>query len=77
MSCFLQADKDVWVHYPEGTHHWSRVSERPVWCSLAEAKAFSKARGCRVMTEPEYNLALAYDPHGSRSEIPPPIALNM
>ena len=56
----------MWVHYPEGTWNWREVAERPVWCSLAEAQAFCKARGCRIMTEPEYMLALESDPSGTR-----------
>jgi formylglycine-generating enzyme required for sulfatase activity len=62
----LTEDGDVWVHYPEASFHWRDVQDRPVWCSLAEARAFCAANKCRLMTEPEYERALAFDPHGHR-----------
>lgn len=52
-----QGDKEVWVHYPEGTRHWQDIKERPVWCSRAEALAFCRSQGCRLMSEAEYKRA--------------------
>ena len=63
---FVQADGEVWIHFPEGTCHWESVSERPVWCSLAEAQAFCFAKGVRVMSELEYLRAREFDPAGER-----------
>jgi dimethylhistidine N-methyltransferase len=57
---------EVFVHFPEGTVHWMEVAERPVWCSLAEARAYCKGRSCRIVTEPEYLRAVDTDPAGTR-----------
>lgn len=46
--------KDLHIHLPEGTFHWSDVSTCPVYCSLAEASAFASAKGGRIMTEAEF-----------------------
>jgi dimethylhistidine N-methyltransferase len=46
--------KDLYIHLPEGTFHWSDVSSCPVYCSLAEASAFASAKGGRIMTEAEF-----------------------
>lgn len=62
----VQAEGDVWVHYPEGTWNWQQVKDRPVWCSLAEAQAYCSFKGGRVMTEAEYSRAVDVDPHGNR-----------
>lgn len=42
------------IHVPEGSFHWSEVADCPVYCSLAEAQAYCKSRGGRIMTEPEF-----------------------
>lgn len=44
---------EIHVHMPEGSFHWREVSQCPVYCSLAEATAYCKLHGGRVMTEPE------------------------
>ena len=49
-----------YVHMPEGTYHWEQVANCPVYCSLAEASAYCKFRGGRVMTEAEYCHILEY-----------------
>ena len=46
------------MHLPAGTKGWSEVADHPVWVCLAEATAFCKFAGCRVMTELEYGCLL-------------------
>lgn len=54
----MQEEGDVWVHYPEGSWHWTQVQHRPVWCSLAEASAYCVFKRARIMTEAEYQRIL-------------------
>lgn len=42
---------DILVHAAEATYKWTDVADCPVYCSLAEASAFCKFKGSRVMTE--------------------------
>ena len=37
-----------------GTQGWRTAAQQPVWVSLAEASAFCRCKGARVMTEAEY-----------------------
>lgn len=46
--------KEVWVHDSTASRHWTAVRDAPVWVSLAEAQAFCRAYGMRIMREPEY-----------------------
>lgn len=47
----------MFVHVPGKTQALADVQDKPVWVSLAEAKAYCSWAGGRVMTEPEYELA--------------------
>jgi len=70
-----QENGDVWVHYPEGSRNWREVQHRPVWCSLAEARAYCRSQSCRILTEGEYSLAVAFDPCGARFDPGLPLLL--
>lgn len=55
-----RADGDsLFIHKPEGSFHWREVCHEPVWLSLAEAQAYAKSRGARIMSESEYQCILA------------------
>lgn len=54
------------VHGPHSSRPFEEVKDEPVWVSLAEASAFCKARGVRIMTEPEYEQLLNVDAEGDR-----------
>ena len=47
-------DGRAWVHSMSGTQGWRDAAQRPAWVSLAEAQAFCRCKGVRVMSEPEY-----------------------
>lgn len=49
----MDATGEIHVHMPEGSFHWKKVAQCPVYCSLAEATAYCQLHGGRVMTEPE------------------------
>ena len=51
--------QDIYVHMPEGSFHWKEVAHCPVYCSLAEASAYCRSHGGRIMTEPEYQNILS------------------
>ena len=54
---WLQGNGKVFVHRPGKTVPLSAVLHEAVWVSLAEAQAYCKWIGGRVMTEEEYERA--------------------
>jgi len=52
---------EIYVHMPEGSFHWKDVAHCPVYCSLAEASAYCKSLGGRIMTESEYQNILSHN----------------
>ncbi|KAL4447235.1 hypothetical protein ABPG77_007268 [Micractinium sp. CCAP 211/92] len=50
--------QQLWVHMPEGSYRWEHVADCPVYVSLAEAQAYAKLHGARLLTEPEWQLAM-------------------
>ena len=52
---------EIYVHMPDGTFHWKKVENCPVYCSLAEAQAYCKLSGggSRIMSEAEYQHLLS------------------
>ncbi|KAH9316911.1 hypothetical protein KI387_018680, partial [Taxus chinensis] len=59
-------DNEYYIHDPHSTKHWTEVSEEAVYVSLAEAEAFCRWQGCRVMTEAEYHRILDSDKQGGK-----------
>ncbi|GLJ39980.1 hypothetical protein SUGI_0817940 [Cryptomeria japonica] len=57
---------EYYIHGPESIKHWTEVAEEAVYVSLAEAEAFCKWMGCRVMTEAQYHRILDCDKHGKK-----------
>lgn len=53
----VQADGKVFVHRPGKSVPLHTVQDEPVWVSLAEAQAYCKWAGGRVMSEEEYARA--------------------
>jgi formylglycine-generating enzyme required for sulfatase activity len=62
----LQADGEVFVHRPGKSTPLARVMQQAVWVSLAEAQAFCKWAGGRVMTEEEYERAAEHTRYSDR-----------
>ena len=62
----LQADGQVFVHRPGKSTPLARVMQQAVWVSLAEAQAFCKWAGGRVMTEEEYERAAEHTRYSDR-----------
>ena len=56
----------AFVHGVDGTQVLEDVADQPVFVSLIEAQAYCKWAGGRIMTEPEYELALAYSQTNDR-----------
>lgn len=54
----IDDNEQIYVHMPEGSFHWKDVAHCPVYCSLAEASAYCRSQGGRIMTEPEYQNIL-------------------
>ena len=52
-----QSDGSVTVHRPGKSVPLRSVQDHPVWVSLAEAQAYCKWAGGRVMSEEEYARA--------------------
>ncbi|GLJ39975.1 hypothetical protein SUGI_0817810 [Cryptomeria japonica] len=57
---------EYYIHGPDSTKHWTEVAEEAVYVSLAEAEAFCKWVGYRVMTETQYHRILDFDKHGKQ-----------
>ena len=51
----------LWVHLPEGSYCWEEVACCPVYVSQAEAQAYCRLHGGRLMTEAEWELAVGSD----------------
>ena len=51
-------DGRAWVHDLTGTKGWRDAAQQPAWVCLAEAQAFCRSKGLRVMTEAEYCRAV-------------------
>ncbi|KAK2078002.1 hypothetical protein QBZ16_003870 [Prototheca wickerhamii] len=49
------------VAFAEGVFPWTEVAERPAFVSLAEAEAYCRWAGGRIMSEPEHALCLAHN----------------
>lgn len=62
----VQADGQVFVHRPGKSTPLARVMQQAVWVSLAEAQAFCKWAGGRVMTEGEYERAAEHTRYSDR-----------
>ena len=62
----LQADGRVFVHRPGKTLPMSAVKQQAVWVSLAEAQAYCKWAGGRIMTEEEYARAAEHTHYDDR-----------
>ena len=62
----LQADGRVFVHRPGQTVPMSAVKQQAVWVSLAEAQAYCKWAGGRIMTEAEYARAAEHTRYDDR-----------
>ncbi|KAL4443671.1 hypothetical protein ABPG75_011408 [Micractinium tetrahymenae] len=50
--------QQLWVHMPEGSYRWEQVADCPVYVSLAEAQAYARLHGARLLTEAEWQLAV-------------------
>ena len=66
LAGMLQADGQVFVHRPGQTVPMSVVKQQAVWVSVAEAQAYCKWAGGRVMTEAEYARAAEHTCYGDR-----------
>ena len=56
----------AFVHGVDSTHVLEEVADQPVFVSLIEAQAYCKWAGARIMTEAEYELALAHSQTNER-----------
>ena len=56
----VQADGEVFVHRPGKTLPLASVKEQAVWVSLAEAQAYCRWAGGRIMSEGEYERAVEH-----------------
>ncbi|RMZ53543.1 hypothetical protein APUTEX25_003365, partial [Auxenochlorella protothecoides] len=56
----LDQEGRLHVGLPEAVYQWEEVADCPVYVSLAEAEAFARWAGGRVMTEEEYAAAVQH-----------------
>ena len=62
----VQANGEVFVHTPGKSVPLHCVEREPVWVSLAEAQAYCKWAGGRVMSEEEYERAAEHTRYSER-----------
>ncbi len=62
----MQDDGSAFVHGVDRTQVLEEVADQPVFVSLIEAQAYCKWVDGRIMTEAEYELALAHSQTNDR-----------